>query len=147
MKNLFLLSFAIIVSLTSSAQLKGWNVSAGANVNAPIAKNVNWDSKFWGQRVNFSKKNINVTLGYMQNKAGNAQIPVLVGVEKRFGKGFNFGVRTGATFFNGEKGQFTYVPSLGYKINSKWCVEQSVMRMVKDKKHSSQVGLAVLYHL
>ena len=147
MKKLFFLSLAIVLSLTSSAQLKGWNVSVGATVNAPIAKNLNWDSKFWGQRVDFTKKNVNVSFGYMQNKAGNVQVPVLVGVGKGFGKKFNLGLRAGMTFFNGEKGQLTYVPSISYQVNSKWCVEQSVLRMIKDSKHTSQAGLAVRYHL
>ena len=147
MKNLFFLSLAIIVTLTSSAQFKGWETSVGATVNASIAKNLNWNSKFWGQRVDFTKKNVNVSLGFMQNKAGNVQVPVLVGIEKGLNKKFNLGVRTGATFFNGQKGQFTYVPSISYKVKDKWCVEQSVLRMVKDGKHSSQVGLAVRYHL
>ena len=147
MKNLLFLSLAIVLSLTSSAQLKGWNTSVGATVNVPIAKNLNWNSKFWGQRVDFTKKNVNVSLGYMQNKAGNVQVPVLVGVGKGFGKKFNFGLRAGMTFFNGEKGQLTYVPSITYQVNSKWCVEQSVLRMIKDSKHTSQVGLAVRYHL
>lgn len=86
MKNLFFLTLAIVVSLTSSAQLKGWNASVGATVNAPLAKNLDWNSKFWGQRVDFTKKNVNVSLGYMQNKAGNVQIPVLVGIGKGLGK-------------------------------------------------------------
>ena len=43
MKKLFFLSLAIVLSLTSSAQLEGWNASVGATVNAPIAKNLNWD--------------------------------------------------------------------------------------------------------
>ncbi len=147
MKKLFFLSLAIVLSLTSSAQLKGWNASVGATVNAPIAKNLNWDSKFWGQRVDFTKKNVNVSFGYMQNKAGNVQVPVLVGVGKGFGKKFNLGLRAGMTFFNGEKGQLTYVPSISYQVNNKWCVEQSVLRMIKDSKHTSQAGLAVRYHL
>ena len=83
----------------------------------------------------------------MQNKAGNVQVPVLVGVGKGFGKKFNLGLRAGMTFFNGEKGQLTYVPSISYQVNSKWCVEQSVLRMIKDSKHTSQDGLAVRYHL
>jgi hypothetical protein len=146
MKNLFLLFLAVTFTLTSSAQLKGWNVSTGATVFAPIAKNVNWNSKFWGQRVTFSKKDLNVTVGYMQNRAGNAQIPVLVGAERSLGKIFKVGFRSGMTFFNDQKGQFTYMPSVRYSLNKKWCVEQSVLRMVKDGKHSSQVGFGAFYH-
>ncbi len=92
MRNLFLLFLAVTFASTTFAQ-KGWDISAGATVFAPIAKNVNWDSKFWGQRVTFTKKSVNVTLGYMQNKAGNAQIPVLVGTEKGLGKVFKVGLR------------------------------------------------------
>jgi hypothetical protein len=146
MRNLFLLFFAVVFATTSFAQ-KGWDISAGATVFAPIAKNVNWNSKSWGQRVTFSKKNLNVTIGYMQNKAGDAQIPVLVGAERSLGKIFKVGLRSGMTFYNGKEGQFTYMPSIRYEVKKRWCVEQSVLRTVKDGKHSSQVGLAVLYHL
>jgi hypothetical protein len=146
MRNLFLLFLGVTFASTTFAQ-KGWDISAGATVFAPIAKNVNWDSKFWGQRVTFTKKSVNVTLGYMQNKAGNAQIPVLVGTEKGLGKVFKVGLRGGMTFFNGKEGQFTYMPSIRYEVKKKWCVEQSLLRTVKDGKHASQVGLAVLYHL
>jgi hypothetical protein len=146
MKNLFLLFLAVTFALTSSAQLKGWNVSTGATVFMPIAKNVNWDSKFWGQRVSFTKKSVNITLGYMQNRTGDAQIPVLAGVERNLGKIFRVGLRSGVTFFNDQKGQFTYMPSIRYNLNKKWCVEQSVLRMVKDGKHSSQVGFGAFYH-
>lgn len=147
MKNLFLLFLAITFSLSSFAQLKGWDLVVGATGYAPIAKNVTWNSKSWGQRVDFIKKNVNVSLGYMQNEAGSVQIPVLVGVERKLGKVLKVGVRSGMTFFNGKEGQFTYVPSLKYEVNKKWCVEQSVLRLVKDGKHSSQVGLAVMHHL
>ena len=147
MKNLFLLFLAVVFSLTSSAQFKNWNTRVGATVYAPIDKNINWDSKSWGQRVDFTKKCVNVSLGYMQNKAGDIQVPVLFGIEKKLGKVFNFGLRGGMTFFNGKESQFTYMPSVRYEANKRWCVEQSLLRTVKDGKHASQVGLAVLYHL
>jgi hypothetical protein len=83
----------------------------------------------------------------MQNRAGNAQIPVLIGTERKLGKSFQVGLRSGMTFFNGKEGQFTYMPSLRYEVKKRWCLEQSLLRTVKDGKHSSQVGLAVLYHL
>lgn len=146
MRNLFLLFLAVTFASATFAQ-KGWDISAGATVFAPIAKNVNWNSKSWGQRVTFTKERINFTLGFMQNRAGNAQIPVLIGTEKKLGKSFQVGLRSGMTFFNGKEGQFTYMPSLKYEVRKRWCVEQSLLRTVKDGKHSSQVGLAVLYHL
>jgi len=146
MRNLFLLFLAVTLSLTTSPQLKGWNVSTGATISVPIAKNVDLDSKFWGQRVSFTKKSVNVTLGFMQNSVGDAQIPVLIGAERGLGKVFHVGLRTGMTFFNGQKGQFTYMPSVRYNLNKKWCVEQSVLRMVKDGKHASQVGFGAFYH-
>lgn len=147
MKNLFLLFLAVTISVSSFAQPEGWNVVVGATGYAPIAKNIAWNSKSWGQRVDLNKKNVNISLGFMQNKVGNVQIPVLVGVEKKLGKVLKVGIRSGVTFFNGKKGQFTYVPSLKYEVNKKWCVEQSVLRSVQDGKHASQVGLALMYHL
>lgn len=147
MKNLFLLFLVISYSLSSFAQFKGWDKAVGATLYAPITKNISWDSKSWGQRVDFTKKNVKVSFGYMQNKAGNVQVPILVGVEKKLGKVFKVGVNSGMTFFNRGKGQFTYVPFIKYEVNKKWCIEQSVLRLVKDGKHASQAGLAVMYHL
>jgi len=79
MKKQFLLFVAIVCSLVTFGQNHkkgGWDISVGPKVYAPLAGNVDWDSKSWGQKVNFSKKNVNFSLGYMQNKAGFAQMPV-----------------------------------------------------------------------
>lgn len=136
-----------LVTFAQHHKKGGWDISVGAIGYAPIAKNVDWDSKAWGQKVKFSKKHVNFSLGYMQNKAGHAQMPVLVGVRKHLVKNLHAGLDGGVTFFNGQKGQFTYNPSIGFMLNKKWCIEQSILRMVKDGKHRSQVGLSVLYRL
>ena len=149
MKKHILLFFAIVCSLVTFAQKQkeGWDISVGASVNAPLAGNVDWASKAWGQNVNFTKKNMNVSFAFMQNKAGFVRMPVLVGYRKPLTKGLNIGLDGGVTFFHGQKGQFTYVPSVGYRINKKWCLEQSILRTVKDGKHSNLVGLGLRYHL
>ena len=150
MKKQFLLFFALVCSLVTFAQKhdkKGWDISVGATVNAPFAKNVGWDSKAWGQKVNFHKKNMNVSFQFMQDKEGFVRMPALVGYRKHLKKNLYLGLDGGVTFFNGQKGQFTYVPTIGYKINKKWCLEQSILRTVKDGKHSNLVGLGLNYHL
>ena len=150
MKKQFLLFFALVSSVVAMAQdhkKGGWDISVGPSIYAPIAKNVDWDSKSWGQKVNFSKKNLNFSLGYMQNKSGHAQIPVLLGVRKNLKGKLFVGLDAGLTFFNGHKGQFTYNPSIGYKLNKRWSLEQSILRMVNDGKHSSQVGLSACFNL
>ena len=148
MKKHILLFFAMVFSLATFAQKKGgWDISVGATAMAPIAKNVDWDSKAWGQKIDFSKKNMNVSFGFMQDKDGFVRIPALIGFRKHLKKGLHIGLDGGVTFFNGQKGQFTYVPSVGYRINKKWCLEQSILRTVKDGKHSSLVGFGLKYHL
>ena len=151
MRKQFLLFFALVCSLTTFAQKhhdnKGWDISVGATVGAPLAKNVGWDSKAWGQKLNFQKNNKVVSVGYMQDKAGFVRMPVTVGFRKHLKKGLHVGLDGGVTFFNGQKGQFTYVPSVGYKINKRWCLEQSILRTVKDSKHSNLVGFGLQYHL
>ena len=150
MKKKFLLFFAIVCSLVSVAQdhkKEGWDISVGATLNTPLAGNVDWDSKAWGQKVNFHKKNFVASFGFMQDKAGFVRMPATVGVRKHLKKGLNVGLDGGVTFFDGQKGQFTYVPSIGYRINKKWCLEQSILRTVKDGKHSSLWSLGLLYHL
>lgn len=150
MKKQFLLFFAIVCSLVTFAQKhdkKGWDISVGATVNAPLAGNVGWDSKAWGQKVNFHKKNMNLSFQFMQDGDGFVRMPALVGVRKHLKRNLYVGLDGGVTFFNGQKGQFTYVPSIGYKINKKWCLEQSILTTVKDGKHSKLIGLGLNYHL
>jgi len=148
MKKQFLLFFALICTLLVSAQTKtGWDIQVGATVAAPLAKNIGWNSKAFGQRVNFSKGNFNAQFGFMQDKAGFVRMPALVGVRKHLKRNLHVGLDGGVTFFNGQKGQLSYAPSIGYRINKKWCLEQSILRTVKDGKHSSLATLGVLYHL
>jgi len=149
MKKLSLLFLATVCSLISFGQdhKKGWDISVGPKLFAPLSGNVDWDSKSWGQKVQFSKKNIRLSAGFMQNKAGFVQMPVLVGVRRHLTKGLHVGLDGGVTFFDGQKGQFTYAPSIGMNINKRWCLEQSILRTVKGGKHSNQVGLALLYRL
>ena len=136
----------MLCSLVTFAQ-KGWDISVGGTLNAPLAKNVDWASKAWGQKVNFQKNNMVVSFGYMQNKVGFARMPATIGYRKHLKNGLHVGLDGGVTFFNGQKGLFTYVPSVGYRINKKWCLEQSILRTVKDGKHSSLAGLGLIYHL
>ena len=150
MKKQFLLFFAIVCSLVTFAQKhdkKGWDISVGATVNAPLAGNVGWDSKAWGQKVNFNKKNLNLSLQFMQDGDGFVRMPVLVGFREHLKKNLYVNVDGGVTFFDGQKGQFTYVTAIGYKINKKWCLEQSILRTVKNGKHSNLIGLGLNYNL
>ena len=149
MKKKFLLFFAIVCSLVSFGQnhKAGWDVSVGPTLFAPLAGNVDWNSKAWGETMKFHKDNMVVTLGYMQDKSNFVLAPVLVGVRKHLSHGLQVGLDGGVTFFHGQKGQFTYVPSLGYKINNKWCLEQSILRTVKDGKTSDHIGFGLLYSL
>ncbi len=125
----------------------GWDIAVGPTLSAPLTKNVDWNSKSWGQNVRFQKNNFVFNAGFRQNKAGNVQMPVLVGVRKHLKKGLAVGLDGGVTFFNGQKGQFTYVPVVGYRINKKWCLEQSILRTLKDGKHTNSATIGVLYHL
>ena len=150
MKKKFLLFFAIVCSLVAFGQdhkKEGWDVSVGPTLFVPMAKTVNWNSKAWGQTVKFNKKNTVVTLAFMQDKNNFVVAPVLVGGRKHLKHNLYVGLDAGVTFFHGQKGQFTYVPSLGYKINKKWCLEQSLLRTVKEGKTTNRIGLGLLYNL
>ena len=149
MKKKFLLVFALVSSLVVFGQdhKKGWDVSVGPTLFAPIAKTVDWNSKAWGQTVKFNKNNMVVTLGFMQDKNNFVVAPVLIGGRKHLNHNLQLGLDAGVTFFHGQKGQFTYVPSLGYKINKKWCLEQSLLRTVKGGKTTNRVGFGLLYNL
>ena len=150
MKKQFLLFFALVCSLVMFGQDHkngGWDISVGPTLSAPLAKNVGWSSKAWGENVRFQKNNLVFNAGFRQNKAGAVQMPVLVGVRKHLIKGLNVGLDGGVTFFNGQKGQFTYVPSVGYRINKRWCLEQSILRTLLDGKHTNYATMGVLFHL
>ena len=149
MKKQFLLFLAIVCSLVTFGQnhKEGWDISVGPTLHAPLAGKIDWNSKAWGQKVQFSKNNMNVSFGFMQNKAGFVQMPVLVGYRKHLNKNLHLGLDGGMTFFDGQKGQFTYVPSVGYRINKRWCLEQSILRTLKDGKHSNFATVGLLYHL
>ena len=149
MKKKFLLVFALVSSLVVFGQdhKKGWDVSVGPTLFVPMAKTVDWNSKAWGQTVKFNKNNMVVTLGFMQDKNNFVVAPVLIGGRKHLKHNLHVGLDAGVTFFHGQKGQFTYVPSLGYKINNKWCLEQSLLRTVKGGKTTNRVGFGLLYNL
>ena len=149
MKKKFLLVFALVSSLVVFGQdhKKGWDVSVGPTLFVPMAKTVDWNSKAWGQTVKFNKKNMVVTLGFMQDKNNFVVAPVLIGGRKHLNHNLQLGLDAGVTFFHGQKGQFTYVPSLGYKINKKWCLEQSLLRTVKGGKTTNRIGFGLLYNL
>jgi len=150
MKKKFLLFFAIVCSLVAFGQdhkKEGWDVSVGPTLFAPMTKSVDWNSKAWGETVKFHKNRMVVTVGFMQDKNNFVVVPVLIGGRKHLKHGLHLGLDAGVTFFHGQKGQFTYVPSLGYKINKKWCLEQSILRTVKDGKTSNRVGFGLLYSL
>ena len=149
MKKKFLLVFALVSSLVVFGQdhKKGWDVSVGPTLFVPMAKTVDWNSKAWGQTVKFNKKNMVVTLGFMQDKNNFVVAPVLIGGRKHLNHNLQLGLDAGVTFFHGQKGQFTYVPSLGYKINKKWCLEQSLLRTIKGGKTTNRVGFGLLYNL
>jgi hypothetical protein len=149
MKKQFLLFLAIACSIVTFGQhhKTGWDLSVGPTLYAPLAGKVDLDSKAWGQSVKFSKNKVNFSLGFMQNKAGFVQMPVLIGYRKHLVKSLHVGLDGGVTFYNGQKGNFTYVPSVGVMLNKKWCLEQSILRKVKDGKHSSQIGLSLRYQL
>ena len=82
MKKKLLVLFAIVCSLVTFGQdhkKGGWDISVGPSLFAPMSHNIDWNSKAWGENVKFHKKNMVVSLGYMQNKNGFVQVPVLVG--------------------------------------------------------------------
>jgi hypothetical protein len=149
MKKKFLLVFALVSSLVVFGQnhKKGWDVSVGPTLFVPMAKTVDWNSKAWGQTVKFNKKNMVVTVGFMQDRNNFVVAPVLIGGRKHLNHNLQLGLDAGVTFFHGQKGQFTYVPSLGYKINKKWCLEQSLLRTIKGGKTTNRVGFGLIYNL
>lgn len=146
-----LLMLAVVLSTTIAFGQKKENktdIQIGGTVFAPLAKNLDWNAKSWGQRVNLSRQSgkhlrTNLSFGFMQNKAGNVQMPLLVGVRRHLVKSIHVGLDGGMTFYNGKKGEFTYNPSVGVRLNKKWYLEQSWLRT----KKRTNMGLSLLYGL
>lgn len=152
MKKILMLLAIVVSTMTAFGQNKfPTSVRVGATVYAPLTKNVAWDAKSWGQRVEVGivenkKFCAHASLGYMQNKAGFAQMPVTLGVRRNVYRNIRAGVDAGVSFFKGQSAQPTYNFAVGAKFK-KWTIEQSVLRTIKDGKHSSLVGVGLMYNL
>lgn len=146
-----LLMLAVVLTTTIAFGQKKENkadIQIGGTVYAPLAKNLDWNAKSWGQKINISRERgkhlrTNLSFGFMQNKAGNVQMPLLVGVRRHLVKSIHVGLDGGMTFYNGKKGEFTYNPSVGVRLNKNWCLEQSWLRTGKK----TNMGLSLLYGL
>lgn len=152
MKKILMLLAIAVSTVTAFGQNKfPTHVKVGGTVYAPLAKNVAWDAKSWGQRVQVglseNKKGCtHISLGYMQNGDGFAQMPVMLGTRRNVYKNIHAGVDAGVSFFKDQSAQATYNFAVGATFK-KWTIEQSVLRTIKDGKHSSLVGVGLLYNL
>lgn len=158
MKTILLTVLALLTTLLSHGQaLKKLEVSVGASFFAPVSKDVAWDNRAWGQRVQFtlptdSVFSFTLALGYQQDKDRYVQMPVLAGVRIRTYKNLHLGLGAGATFFKEDKARFTLTPSIGYQ-HKRWYIEQSLFRTTKfynlplDGEHFNNAGFSVFYRL
>lgn len=152
MKKILMLLAIAVSTVTAFGQNKfPTHLRVGATVYAPLTKNVAWDARSWGQRVEVGllddkKGCAHVSLGYMQNKGGFAQMPVMLGVRRNVYKNIRAGVDAGVSFFKDQSAQTTYNLAVGATFK-KWTIEQSVLRTIKDGKHSSLVGVGLMYNL
>lgn len=152
MKKILMLIAVVVSTVTAFSQTKlPTHVKVGATLYAPLTKDVAWGSKSWGQKVEvglFANNNTcaHLSLGFMQNKSGFVQMPTMLGVRRNIYKKVHVGADAGVSFFKGQPAQSTYNLAIGATFK-KWTIEQSVLRTIKDGKHSSIVGVGLLYTL
>ena len=152
MKKILMLLVVAVSTVTAFGQNKfPTHVKVGATLYAPLTKDVNWTSKMWGQKVQvglFENKTTcaHLTLGYMQSRESFVQMPAMLGVRRKIYKNIHAGADAGVSFFKGMPAQSTYNLAVGATFK-KWTIEQSVLRTIKDGKHSSITGVGLLYSL
>lgn len=128
-------------------------INAGVSLFAPISKDIVWDDKAWGQRVQFVKVKNNqlayvLNLGLQQGK--QLQIPVLMNLRHFMYKRVYVTYGAGATFLKNEDARFTLTAGWGVQMK-RLVIEQSLFRTTAgkdmDKTHYNNLGVTVFYRL
>ena len=157
MKRILLLLVATLITGISFGQkFQKLEFNVGASLFSPIAKNLSWDDKAWGQRMQLVKpKNDKfayvLNFGIQQNKDQFVQIPVLLNARHFVYRKIYVTYGTGVTFFNDEKSRFTLTTGWGVQTK-RFVIEQSLFRTTASesylgKPHDNNVGISVLYRL
>lgn len=156
MKNILLILAVFITSSAFAQKTQKLEFSVGASLFAPITKNISFDDKAWGQRVQIVKPTDKqfafvFNAGVQQDENQFLQIPLLIGSRHILYKNFYITYGTGATFMNkGNNPQFTITGGWGLNFN-KFVIEQSIFRTTAGEKavipHTNNIGLSVLYKL
>jgi hypothetical protein len=158
MKKILLLFVATLVTnFVFGQKFKKLEVNTGISLFAPIAKDVTWDDKAWGQRVQFVKPRNDkfayiLNLGIQQNSDKSIQLPALLNARHFVYQKIYVTYGAGATFFKNEGGRFTLTTGWGIETK-KLIIEQSVFRTTRsnyttlDVFHNNNIGVSVMYRL
>lgn len=156
MKKILCIAAILIASNTFAQKFKKLEVNVGASLFVPVTKDLAWENKAWGQRLQLVKPRNEkfayvANLGIQQNRDNFLQIPALLGLRHHLYKNLYVTYGTGATFFKNEKARFSLTAGWGVQMK-KLVIEQSVFRTSMTNQtlvhpHFNNAGLAVLYRL
>lgn len=155
MKNILLILLVLITNVTFGQKFQKLEINAGLSLFAPITKDVSWDNRAWGQRVQLVKPRNDkfayvLNLGMQQNKNKEIQLPVLMNLRHFMYKSIYITYGAGATFLKEDNTRFTLSAGWGVQLK-KFVIEQSLFRTTAgedmDKSHYNNLGVSVLYRL
>jgi hypothetical protein len=158
MKRIMLLLVVVLAtSICFGQKFQKLEVNVGASIFAPITKDVTWDDKAWGQRIQFVKaKNKDLAyilnFGIQQSSGKFIQLPLLANLRHFVYKQIYVTYGAGATFLKNENPRFTMNTGWGIQTK-KLIIEQSVFRTTRanyttlDVFHNNNIGLSVMYRL
>lgn len=151
MKQILFILLVIVTNLSYGQKLE---VNAGVSLFAPITKDLSWNDKSWGQRVQLLKPlnenfAVALNLGMQQNKK-ELQLPVLVNLRHIIYKNIFINYGGGTTFFKNDNTRFTLTAGWGVQMK-KLVIEQSIFRTTagedRPTPHFNNLGVTVMYRL
>lgn len=155
MKNILLILLVFVTTTTFGQKFQKLEINAGVSLFAPITKDVSWDDRAWGQRVQLVKPRNDkfayvLNLAMQQNKDKEIQLPVLMNLRHFMYKSIYITYGAGATFFKNDNTRFTLTAGWGVQMK-RLVIEQSVFRTTagatRPTPHYNNLGVTVFYRL
>ena len=155
MKKILFILMVLITNLSYGQKFKKLDVNVGASLFVPITKDLSWEDKSWGQRVQFVKPRNDkfayvLNLGIQQNSDKEIQLPVLMNLRHSIYKSIYIHYGCGATFFKNDDTRFTLTTGWGVQMK-KLVIEQSIFRTTAGTEfvqpHYNNLGVTVMYRL
>jgi len=157
MKRIMLLLVVVLTtSICFGQKFQKLEVNVGASIFAPITKDVTWEDKAWGQRIQFVKPRNDkfaylLNFGIQQSNGKFIQLPLLANLRHFVYKQIYVTYGAGPTFLKNDNPRFTINAGWGIQTK-KFIIEQSVFRTTMSDHttvhpHFNNIGFTVMYRL